>query len=245
VVPYLPALTLIERYAPLARHLEESLGRKVAVATAPDVLAFLKRALAGEYEFLVSGPGPGRYLQRERQCRVLAVSERPVQAVFLVRADGPLRELRELAGQTIAAPERFTTIAQLGEAMLRRDGLQNGRDYRFAPPGSFANALEALAVGDLPAALTAASTWEQLAPERRRALREIARSEALPGLLILHCPPAGALPYPPTRLLAFAAGTSGRAFVSTADLIGLRAPAAGELSRMDEFLPAFRRELER
>lgn len=245
MVPYLPALTLIERYAPLARHLEATLGRAVVVVSAPDIHSFLQRALAGEYEFVVSGPGPGRHLQLARQCQVLAVSERRVQAVLLVPETSPLRSLQDLAGREIAAPERFTAIAQLGEAMLRRAGLANGRDYRFRPSGSFANVVAAVAVGDAAAGFTAASTWEQLAPERRRLLRELARSEPLPGILFLRCPAANSPPYSPRLLLEFAASPAGRDFIDALGLIGLRPPHAEELFKMDAFLPAIRHELER
>lgn len=242
IIPYLPTARLIAAYQPLRSHLENSLGRKVVLSTAPDFPAFLDRSLRREYDLIVLGSGLGRQAEREAGYRPLLATKRNIRALIVVRRDAPLAKPKDLAGKRVAMIDPMTGLAQLGRETLRQAGLVAGRDYAVVSVKSPSNALHAVLHGEADAGVTTINLIPQLDEDMKGRLRVIAESRDIPGLLFMLRPDAGiGAETLRNTLLEFAHSEAGARFVDELAIDGLRVPSAQEMKALDGFLPELRK----
>lgn len=125
VVPQESPSQMAANWTPVLTALSELAGVRISFATAPDVPTFERRLAAGEYDFAYMNPyhfvvyhaRPGY------QALARAKGER-LRGIVVVRKDSPLRELKQLAGATLAFPTPAAFGATLlVQAELRRQGV--------------------------------------------------------------------------------------------------------------------------
>jgi phosphonate transport system substrate-binding protein len=242
--PYLPTTTLLATYEPLRQHLSVQLGRPVEASTAPNFLEFARRCLAGEYDLAVIGSGLGRYIEKEAAYLPLAVSRRDMQSLLAVHRESNITGIAELKHARIATIDPYTFMTQLGRALLRQGGLDPDRDIRFEFVSTPFNATESVLLGETQAAFISTAALARLPADKRAQLRILAKSPAIPGIVIYArqgamLPPAENLT---ALLVAFGDDSEpGRRFVKEALLDGFRPPAPDEFKVNDSFLPETRR----
>lgn len=102
VFPFQSPKIIIEMYAPLVSFLEEKLGKKIQLLSAPDAASFLIRAKEGEYDLMLSVPvllyklPPAGY-------RVIARGEPSFYGGVIVRSDSAITTIDQLKGKKIGA----------------------------------------------------------------------------------------------------------------------------------------------
>ena len=248
LVPYLPTEPLLAAHQPLRAFIEKELGQPVRLSTAPDFRAFAGRALLREYDFAVTGSALGRFIQREAGYTPLLVSRRNIRAQILVPEDSPVQSVADLAGVRVATMEPFTAIAQLGNEMLRRAGLDPLRDVVLLPLKSPYNARQSAALGESDAAIVTGNLLPAAPADAGRPLRVLAQSDELPGLMLLvrHRPPLPDARRLRTLLLRFFNETeAGAAMARNLAQDGYREVTQQDLRALDRFGIELKRYLAR
>jgi ABC-type phosphate/phosphonate transport system substrate-binding protein len=115
---------LVERYTPLAKAMERTLGRPVHVEVYPETKRFRSEVGAGRFDLIFGKTVNLLAAQiRDKQYRALVKTKNPYVAGFIVKKDSPIKGPKDLRGRTIMMPEKvFTT--KLGEAILRDLGFK-------------------------------------------------------------------------------------------------------------------------
>jgi phosphonate transport system substrate-binding protein len=240
VHPYLPATELVGRFTPLARYLEERLGRPVEIVIAATYEAHIERIAANDLTLAFLGPVPYVLLTDSHgPLPVLAVLEIEGRARFhgavITREDTPLRSLADLAGKSVAFVDPNSTM---GYVVPRYLLAQHGVTLDDLAGHKFLNSHDNVALGVLMGQYDAGAVKDEtLDRYRPRGLRALAITPDIPEHVFVagyHVKPALvealraallALPQAPGGddiLRAIKADLTGLAPVVDADYDGLR-----------------------
>jgi ABC-type phosphate/phosphonate transport system substrate-binding protein len=116
---------LVERYTPLAKAMERTLGRPVHIEVYPETKRFRTELALGRFD-LIFGKTVNLLAAavRDKQFHALVKTKNPYVAGFIAKKDSPIKGPKDLRGRTIMMPDKvFTT--KLGEAMLRDLGYKD------------------------------------------------------------------------------------------------------------------------
>jgi phosphonate transport system substrate-binding protein len=102
VFPYQSPKTIVEMYGPLAARLEEKLGKKITISSAPDVKIFFDKARDGEYDLLLLPPTV-YYKLRSAGYKVIARGASTFYGGAIVRKDSDVKTIEQLKGKKVAA----------------------------------------------------------------------------------------------------------------------------------------------
>ena len=115
---------LVDRYTPLAKAMERTLGRPVHTEVYPETKRFRTELALARFD-LIFGKTVNLLAAtiRDKQFHALVKTKNPYVAGFIARKDSPIKSPSDLRGKTIMMPEKvFTT--KLGEAILRDLGFK-------------------------------------------------------------------------------------------------------------------------
>jgi ABC-type phosphate/phosphonate transport system substrate-binding protein len=115
---------LVERYTPISKAMERSLGRPVHIEVYPETKRFRAELALGRFDLIFGKTVNLLAAQiRDKQFHALVKTKNPYIAGFIAKKDSPIKTPADLRGKTIMMPEKvFTT--KLGEAMLRDLGFK-------------------------------------------------------------------------------------------------------------------------
>jgi phosphonate transport system substrate-binding protein len=102
VFPYKSPKSVIEVFGPLAARLEEKLGKKVQLVSAPDADTFLAKGLAGEYDLAL----PSTTVYYKMRAVGYTVIARGVPSFWggaIVRQDSEIKNIEQCRGKKVAA----------------------------------------------------------------------------------------------------------------------------------------------
>lgn len=212
VFPYLSHHQLIGQFTPLRDYLQQNIGRKLTLVTAPDYVSFRERTRDGEYDIILTAPHLGRLAEVEDRYRRIAITRYRVHAVIVVKKDSPILRLADLRGKSLAITPSAAIISSLATVLLRNRGLQPGRDVTLQEYGNTQNTLVGVLRGDHDAGVVGFAAWNSA--EQKEQLRVIAKTEEVPGLLIMAHPrvPAPVIKKLRKAILSFGDTAEGRAY---------------------------------
>lgn len=241
VYPYLSPSQTVERFAPLADFLANTLGRPVALASAPDFASFIERTRAGEYDIIFTAPHMGRLAQRRDGYQPLAQTGNPFIFVALVKKDSPVASIDQMGGRAMAIGARLSMTYQVMNRALGKHGLALGANVRFVDTASFSNIIDAIIRGEADAGAAPTILLDNAPAELRARLKEIYRSEPLPSFFLLNHPRIGAATRDRLRaaLHDFAATPAGRTYFRKTLQLDFRPLDAESLKRMDSYAAIF------
>jgi len=102
VFPYKSPKSIIEVFGPLAARIEEKLGKKVQLVSAPDAVSFLAKGLAGEYDLAI--PSTTVYYKLlPAGYNVIAKGVPSFWGGAIVRKDSEIRTVSQCRGKKVAA----------------------------------------------------------------------------------------------------------------------------------------------
>jgi phosphonate transport system substrate-binding protein len=160
-------------------------GVKVEFRTAPDIPTFEHRLAAGEYDFAYMNPY--HYVvfhERAGYGAVAKEKDRKIQGILVVRQDGPITDIAQLQGQTLAFPAPAAFAASvLPRAALRRSGISFAAKY----VASHDSVYFAVADGLFPAGGGIMRTFESVDPASKAALRVLWKTDLFtPHAIVAH-----------------------------------------------------------
>jgi phosphonate transport system substrate-binding protein len=245
LAPYISARPLLSMFQPLAQHLERRLKRPVVLVTAPTLREFDERTLAHQYDVAVMAPQSARLAQKQAGYVPLLRVSNDLYGVFLVPTESPARSLKDLAGEPVAFPDRFTATAHLGKEALLAAGLDPTQAvYR---PGFQDSILVLLARGEFRAALMNSSAFFQMRDDQKTNLRVLAETRRISHVIFVarpDMPPEGQAAIRSAIQDFMEHSEQGKAFIARTGLAGVRIPSEAELRTLDALARDHKRLLE-
>ena len=241
IYPYLSPSRIVEQYAPLNDYLTQALDRPVTLRSAPNFQKFVERTQTGEYDIIFTAPHMGRLAEKRDGYRPVAQSGYQIVIVTLVKKDAPIHTLEDLRNRTLAVGSRLSMSYQIVNQALGKHGMALERDVRFVDTASFSNVIEAVLRNEADAGATGTLLWDTTPPAQHAALREIFRSQAVPGFLILVHPrvTADTVQRLGRALFAFDRTPAGRDFFATSHQLDFRPIDAATMRRIDPYTAVF------
>jgi phosphonate transport system substrate-binding protein len=237
VYPYLSPTQVVDQYASLRDQIAKSLGRPVAMVSAPDFPAFIDRTRKGDYDVVFTAPHMGRLAEKRDGWRRVAQTGYQMEIVVLARADTNVRQLPDLRGQSMAVGSRDSMTYQIVNEALGEKGLALEQDVMVVETPSFSNVMHALTRGEADAGATSKRLWGMAPATQRTAVREIFLSRPTPGFLIMAHPRLGeaAIAALQNALVRFKDTPEGEAFFRKTQLIDFRPIDEAVMRRIDPY----------
>lgn len=189
VFPYLSASQMMEQLSPLVKRMEEALGEKITMVSAPDFLSYVERMAKGEYDLVITAPHMGRLAQTRDGWQLVVQSGQKLIPVILVRKDSAIHEVSDLRGKTLAVGNRHSVTCLLAEEALIGQELAPGKDFNIVETATFSNVEQSVFLGEVDAGATASlhwDSWQYANHEQYDQLREIFRAKpAAPSFLVM------------------------------------------------------------
>lgn len=244
VVPYLTTSVLLKLFEPIRTHLEGELKRPVELYTAPDIRTHVRRIQKPDFDAIITAAHMGRLAQLDAGYLPVAGFESPLKGIVAVHKDSPIRNLRELAGKTIAVNDRLVLVSIVTLQDLQRSGLRTG-DLRIVSSITQNSSLLSVARGDVDAAITAIFTLNQIPEAQRQDIRTIYTTDRLPNVMFLANPrlPAAERDAMRRALTGFGRTPAGEQFFSTSGYNGIVPLDDAYMKTIDIYIPETRRIL--
>lgn len=192
VFPYLSANQMMEQLSPLCKRMEEALGKKVTMVSAPDFQSYMQRTARGEYDLVLTAPHMGRLAQKRDGWQLVVQSGQKTATVLLVRRESGVQRLEDLRGKRMAIGDWRSVTYLLAEEALADKGLVLGRDVKVVETASFSNVVQSVFLGEADVGATPTllwDKWEHVNADQHRQLREIYRAKpATPSFLVMAHP---------------------------------------------------------
>jgi phosphonate transport system substrate-binding protein len=131
VFPYKSPKSIIEVFGPIAVRLEERLGRKVQLVSAPDAASFLVKGLAGEYDMAI--PTTTVYFKMlPAGYTPIAKGVPDIWGCAIVRKDSDISTIRQCRGKKIAAIGEHSYAGYMFfKALLEKQKINMAKDLEI------------------------------------------------------------------------------------------------------------------
>jgi len=176
--PTQSAIELAKRWTPVMQYLSEKSGVPLQFKTGKDIPTFQQQVREGVYDFVYINPY--NYLQDHKRTGYSAFAREKDSKLFgvlVVKKDGPIQDVAQLNGQTVAFPTAAALAATwLPLGMLKDKGVQVTPQY----VNSMDSVYRSVAKGLFPAGGGELRTLGTIDPEIKNQLRVLWTSESLP-----------------------------------------------------------------
>jgi len=245
LAPYISVRPLMAMFQPLASYLQERLKRPVLLVTAPSLREFDERVLARSYELDMTAPQTARLAQKEGAYVPLLRMSNDLYGLFLVPVGSSAHSLKDMIGESIAFPDRFTATAHLGKEALH--GLGMDASKIVYPPGFQDSLLTSLVRGEMPILLMNSSAFYQMREEQKIGVRVLGETRHIPHVMFLARSDMSAQRQSDVRTAIgeFMEQTAeGKKFIAQTGLTGVRPPTDVELRSLDSLAQEHKHLLE-
>ena len=245
LAPYISVRPLMAMFQPLASYLQERLKRPVLLVTAPSLREFDERVLARSYELAMTAPQTARLAQKEGAYVPLLRMSNDLYGLFLVPVGSSAHSLKDMIGESIAFPDRFTATAHLGKEALH--GLGMDASKIVYPPGFQDSLLTSLVRGEMPILLMNSSAFYQMREEQKIGVRVLGETRHIPHVMFLARSDMSAQRQSDVRTAIgeFMEQTAeGKKFIAQTGLTGVRPPTDVELRSLDSLAQEHKHLLE-
>lgn len=184
IFPYVSPGQLVKFHNPLRAYMEETLGEKVSLVTAPSFKDFVSRTHEGQYDIIMTAPHLGKLAELQGYKRI-AHDMHEVQGIYLVQKDSDIKQLTDLKGKVITLIGRAAIITQMVEYQLKSLGMEEGKDYTFRLTRTHNNAMYAPLRGESDASVTGTLLFNKIGEEDRKHVRVIGKTPMAPGFMVM------------------------------------------------------------
>jgi phosphonate transport system substrate-binding protein len=246
VLPNLSARVLMAQYLHLRDYLGRELKRPVQVSTAPNWSSFHQRTLALEYDLVVTAANLARVAQLDKGYVPLLTYAPDIKGFVAFANVRPLKNVSELAGQTLVMSNPQSLIALRGQRWLAENGLIEDRDFKRITIPTDDSVGNVLLRGDAKLAMLSGGEFRAIPEPVRAQITLLNHFAEVPGFVVLASPRLAAAERQALQQqwLAFGAGAEeGKAFFAASGFTGIREVPAGMMENMDSYADATRRSL--
>lgn len=243
VFPYLSPNQMVEQLSPLVKRMEEALGSKITMVSAPDFMSYVERTAKGEYDLVLTAPHMGRLAQKRDGWQLVVMSAQQTATVILVREDSGIERLEDLRGKRMAVGNWRSVTYLLAEEALARKGLALGKDVQVVETATFSNVVQTVFLGEVDAGATPTLLWDKwihVNDEQHKQLREIFRAQkpAPPSFLVMVPPQTDQAVILRLResLLGFNDTPEGREFMQKSQYESFLPPDQAAMERLDPYV---------
>jgi phosphonate transport system substrate-binding protein len=188
VVPYLSARVLVKSYEPMRQYLEQVLGIPVKIYTANGFKQFLLNAQHGDYDAVVIPAHFARILQLDQHFSPMARYSKGGRGLIMVAKNGPIKELNDLKGKTVAVPFRLSLASIICMNAMEDHGLTDGQDIKILEVPSFESAITAVQKGEASAAVSAPGALVQMSKTLQASVKPVLDTGEYVNLIYLSHP---------------------------------------------------------
>lgn len=244
VVPNVSARIINTNYQPMAEYFEKNLGRKVAITTGTNFPNFYQRALANEFQIMVTAPNLARVSQVDGNWEAVAVLEPGIPGL-LVGLAGRQNNLELLRGKKLAIANPQSLVALASISWLSSQGFVSGRDYEILRIANDDSLGISLKTGDAAFAVMSQGEFNAKDAELKKILSPINTFVKLPGFFIMVNTNVASSEKQKMKslILDFPKSEQAKQFFSLTGFTGLNPPSAEQLKFLDSFVAATRQGL--
>jgi phosphonate transport system substrate-binding protein len=247
LIPYLSPNILVPLFQPLATHLEKDIGRPVDLYTAPSIRSHVERILKPDFDIIFTAPHMGRLSQLDAGYVPIGSFERPLKGIITVRSDGPIDDVRQLKGRTVAINDRLVLNSILTLQELEKHGI-NPSELNVVPAASQNSAILSVIAGDVDAAITVNFALGLIPKDQLQKVRVLLQTgdvASMPSTLILVHPlmPKDLQSKLKASLLRFAKTDEGKQFLASSSYNNVVPANPEHVKNLDIYLPELRRLL--
>lgn len=192
VFPYLSPNQMMEQLSPLCKRIEEALGKKVILVSAPDFMSYVERTAKGEYDLVLTAAHMGQLAEKRDGWQRVVQSGHKTVTVLLVRQESSIQRLEDLRGKKMTVGNRLSITYLLAEKALAEKGIIVGKDMEVIETATFSNVVQSVFLGEADVGATPTllwDNWENVNAEQHNQLREIFRAKpAAPSFLVMASP---------------------------------------------------------
>jgi phosphonate transport system substrate-binding protein len=184
------AATLIQNAQPLKAHLERSLKKEIELIVTTDYSSMIEAMRFGRIEIAYFGPfsyvlAKSRAPQIEPFAVGIERGEPTYNSIVIARAGGQVSMLSDLRGKDFAFGDQASTSSHLiPRALLLKNGLDGGKDYRVVHLGAHDAVARAVQNGQVPAGALSKAIFESLVDRKTidaGKIKILAVSEPIPN----------------------------------------------------------------
>ena len=188
VLPIQSPTKLAGMFMPLVEGIQKALGQPVEFVTAPSFATFMKRVMAGRYDFVYLNPLLLKRAEKAGYHAVAKVAREPFTGILVVRRDSPLHKLNPATlpkGLRIGFPDPNAYAATVMTTQyMKKLGIDVHRDFSVKYFGSQNSAIMAVYAGLVDVAGTWWPSLRSMPPRVRKGLRVIAETPPQPQMPI-------------------------------------------------------------
>ena len=239
IAPHSSPRLILQMYEPLRLYLEKSLAMPVELTTAPNFDLFATRALAQEYDLVVTTGQQARLLQLDAGYLPLLTYKADFKSLVIGLQNGDINTPADLNDKKVLGLSPTSQVTLWGQHWLKQNQVQP-QSVRYVSAAD--SVAQLLLAKNADAGFVSLANFQRLAPEVRKQLRIIAESEPMLGrVYLLNSRRADHRQAIEAALSTFAGTQKAQTYFTENKLGGYRAIRPGELEAMDVFTEEVRR----
>jgi phosphonate transport system substrate-binding protein len=192
VFPYISANQMMEQLSPLCKRIEEALGKKVTLVSAPDFLSYVDRTAKGEYDLVLTAAHMGNLAEKRDGWQRVVQSGQKTAAVLLVRQESSVQGLEDLRNKKITVGNRRSLTYLLAKEAIADKGILLDKDMKVIETATFSNVVQSVFLGEADVGATPTllwDNWEHVNAEQHHQLREIFRTRSAASSFLVMASP--------------------------------------------------------
>lgn len=244
VIPNVSARIINTNYQPVAEYFEKNLGQKVAITTGTNFPNFYQRALANEFQIMVTAPNLARVSQIDGNWEAVAVLEPGIPGL-LVGLAGRQNNLELLRGKKLAIANPQSLVALASINWLSSQGLISGKDYEILRIANDDSLGISLKTGDAAFAIMSQGEFNAKDAELKKILSPVNTFVTLPGFFMMVNAHLASNEKQKIKslILDFPNSEQAKKFFSLSGFTGLHPPTGEQLQFLDAFVAVTRQGL--
>lgn len=240
IAPHTSARVILATYQPLRQHLSMSLQRPVEIRTAPDFTEFARRALAKDYDLVITTGHQARLLQTDADFIPLLTYEADFKAVAVVNERWINEPIGAFQHKVILGLSPSSLVTLWGQHWLKQNHLQ--ADLRYISAADSVG--QGLVNGEGALGFMSLANYQNLPATMANKLKIYAESPAMAGRVYLLNHDKKALQKNIEQALwEFTQTPAGKAYFADNKLGGYRKLRKNELVQMDIYANEVRQVL--
>ena len=191
--PFLAQPTLEGIFSPLAAELSAALARPIHYESSANFEKFTDNLAQEQYDIAHIHPFDYVAIAAKAGYLPLVTRTEMLSALFVVKAESPLKNGQDLRGKKIGLPPKVATVSYLARLALLQAGIKPEMDVALRHFNTHQSCLQALLIGDIDACAVGPPVLRIFEAETQRQLRVILTSPEIPQtLFVVHqrVPPA-------------------------------------------------------